>query len=102
MGSANQSDPKSLRQSLFWITVALVSFLTMAIAARELSDTLSPFVIVFFRTFFGFLIISATVVFNGFKYVSARRLEYPKMLLTLHLDAKADGKTNTKRTHGLT
>ena len=84
MGSANQSDPKSLRQSLFWITGALVSFLTMAIAARELSDTLSPFVIVFFRTFFGFLIISATVAFYGFKYVSTNQISFHFLRNSIH------------------
>ena len=84
MGSANQSDPKSLRQSLFWITGALVSFLTMAIAARELSDTLSPFVIVFFRTFFGFLIISVIVAFYGFKHVSTNQISFHFLRNSIH------------------
>ena len=80
MSIKNQSDHNSLRQSLFWITGALISFLTMAIAARELSDTLSPFVIVFFRTLVGFLIISSCK-----NYVNNFQIIFIKTNLQYHL-----------------
>ena len=84
MSIKNQSDHNSLRQSLFWITGALISFLTMAIAARELSDTLSPFVIVFFRTLFGFLIISACITFYGVKPISTDQISFHFLRNSIH------------------
>jgi len=84
MSIKNQSDHNSLRQSLFWITGALISFLTMAIAARELSDTLSPFVIVFFRTLVGFLIISACITFYGVKHISTDQISFHFLRNSIH------------------
>ena len=84
MSTKNQSDHNSLRQSLFWITGALISFLTMAIAARELSDTLSPFVIVFFRTLVGFLIISACITFYGVKHISTDQISFHFLRNSIH------------------
>jgi drug/metabolite transporter (DMT)-like permease len=52
----------------------LMSFLTMAIAARELSDTLNPFQIVFMRTSVALVIVLAMVAHQGKAAIYTQRL----------------------------
>ena len=51
-----------------------MSFLTMAIAARELSDTLNPFQIVFMRTSVALVIVLAMVAHQGKAAIYTQRL----------------------------
>ena len=46
----------------FWMAGAIVSFCLMAVAARELSRTMSPFQVLFLRSLFGALFIGLVVV----------------------------------------
>ena len=57
LSTSEGGDAASIRGAVMWMTGTLLSFLAMAIAARELSDTLSPFQIVFLRTSVGLAIV---------------------------------------------
>ncbi len=56
-----------------WMSGALVSFLSMAIAGRELSAELNTFQILFFRSIIGLLIISAVLSFSGWAHVKTTK-----------------------------
>ncbi len=57
-----------------WMAGALVSFLSMAIAGRELSADLNTFQILFFRSLVGLLIITAVLSRHGWGQVKTTRL----------------------------
>lgn len=63
-----------LYHAVFWMVGALLSFLGMAIAARELTDTLNPFQVVFLRTSVAIVIVLAIVAKSGHAAVITRRL----------------------------
>ncbi len=58
--------------SALWIVGALFSFLSMAIAERELSAELNTFQILFFRSLIGLIIISAVLSRFGWHQVKTR------------------------------
>jgi len=51
-----------LYRAILWVIAMLFSFLTMAVAARELSDTLNPFQIVFMRTIVALSVVIVVVI----------------------------------------
>ncbi|MEX0693074.1 MAG: DMT family transporter [Rhodospirillales bacterium] len=57
-----------------WMCGALISFLTMAIAGRELSAELNTFQILFFRSIIGLLIVSLILSRFGWQQVRTRQL----------------------------
>jgi drug/metabolite transporter (DMT)-like permease len=63
-----------LYRAILWITGTLFSFLTMAVAARELTDTLDPFVIVFLRSTVALAAIMCCVLYHGRKTINTQRI----------------------------
>jgi len=57
-----------------WMGGALVSFLSMALAGRELSAELNTFQILFFRSVIGLVIISAILSWSGWAQVKSTKL----------------------------
>lgn len=57
-----------------WMTGALVSFLAMAIAGRELSAELSTFEILFFRSLIGLIVVSAIISRRGWHQINIAKL----------------------------
>ncbi|MCZ6772987.1 MAG: DMT family transporter [Proteobacteria bacterium] len=57
-----------------WMGGALLSFMCMAIAVRELSAALSTFQILFWRSLIGFVIITCLISFFGWRHARTRRL----------------------------
>lgn len=55
--TADRQARSSIAIGLFWMMVCLTSFIGMAVASRELSETLSVFQILFFRSLIGLLIV---------------------------------------------
>jgi drug/metabolite transporter (DMT)-like permease len=58
----------------FWMTGALLSFAAMAVAGRELSDTMSTFEILFLRSAVSFLIVAAMLPWLGIGAIRTRHL----------------------------
>lgn len=65
--------PPSVRAAL-WMIGTLLSFTFMAVGGRELSDTMAPFEISFFRAFGGFLIVMVLLWRTGFAQLRTRRI----------------------------
>jgi drug/metabolite transporter (DMT)-like permease len=63
-----------LYRAILWIIGTLFSFLTMAIAARELTDTLDPFEIVFLRTSVALTVVICCVMYHGRKAIKTQRI----------------------------
>lgn len=63
----NNKHPASI--AALWMVGTLVSFMTMAIGGRELSDELSTFQILFFRSVIGLLVISFLLHRRGWQQV---------------------------------
>ncbi len=69
-------DRANLFKAIFWITGTLLSFLTLAIAVRELSDTLNSFQIMFMRTIVALFVILVFVAKTGSAALHTRRLKF--------------------------
>ena len=63
-----------LYRAVLWMVGTLVSFATMAIAVRELTDTINSFEIVFLRTSVALTIILGIVLFRGWKTILTNHL----------------------------
>ncbi len=63
-----QRFPPAIRAAL-WMSGALLSFMTMAIAGRQLSAELTTFQILFFRSFVGLVVVIALLQRSGWKRV---------------------------------
>jgi len=63
----NNKHPASI--AALWMVGTLVSFMTMAIGGRELSDELSTFQILFFRSVIGLLVIACLLHRSGWQQV---------------------------------
>lgn len=50
-----------MTQTLLWMTGTILSFTLMAVAGRELSGEINTFVVLFFRSLLGFIVITATI-----------------------------------------
>lgn len=67
-----QQDVKPIMHALAWMSVALVSFCLMAIGARELSDELPVFQVLFFRSLVGLLCLSPILFFSKYRIKTNR------------------------------
>ena len=56
-------------RAAFWMSGALVSFMAMAIAGRELSTELTTFQILFFRSLIGLVVVAALLQRAGWKQI---------------------------------
>ena len=65
-----------------WMAGAILSFCVMAVAARELAATMSPYQILFLRSFFGLLFIAACIVRGDWTIL---RSAQPKLQLARHV-----------------
>jgi drug/metabolite transporter (DMT)-like permease len=78
------SKNKKLYRAIFWMMGTLASFSTMAIAVRELTNTINSFEIVFLRTFVALIIIVIIITFSGWRAISTRRLRLHILRNTIH------------------
>ncbi|MDP7600726.1 MAG: DMT family transporter [Rhodospirillales bacterium] len=60
--NASSTSQANLYRAILWVFAMLFSFLTMAVAVRELSDTLKPFQIVFLRTIVALSVVVVIVI----------------------------------------
>ncbi len=70
----NLNERDKLYRAVLWMVGTLVSFATMAIAVRELTDTINSFEIVFLRTWVALTIILGIVLLRGWKTISTKHL----------------------------
>jgi len=63
-----------LIKAVLWMAVALLSFVFMAIAVREIADGMHAFQMVFVRSVLGFLVIAAILTFYGWQNFHTQRL----------------------------
>ena len=62
-------------QAVFWMIGAIISFTSMAIAGRAVSDTLDTFEIMLYRSMIGFLIvINAAWIFGTYREINLKYL----------------------------
>ena len=73
-----------LYRAIAWMLGTLISFSTMAIAVRELTDTINPLEIVFLRTCVAFTVIMIIITFSGWKLISTKRLRLHIFRNTIH------------------
>lgn len=66
----------STGRAVAWVTVALLSFSTMAVAGREVASELDTFSIMLYRSLFGLAVVLCVLPFSrqGFSAVKTRRL----------------------------
>ncbi|MBT3916468.1 MAG: DMT family transporter [Rhodospirillaceae bacterium] len=74
MNSQSSADTASLIQGFLWMGGAVLSFLFMAIAGRELSDTMNTFEIMTFRTIVALAITIIFVMRGGWQEIRTERL----------------------------
>ena len=67
-----------------WMAGTLFAFTAMAVAARELSDTMHPFEILLFRSVVGLVIVGVLVLRAGTSVLATRRLKTHVIRNTLH------------------
>lgn len=65
----------AILRAALWMGGALLSFLAMAVAGRELSAELDTFGILFFRSLVGLVVVSLLLTRSGWHQISARRLK---------------------------
>ncbi|MAF48774.1 MAG: DMT family transporter [Rhodospirillales bacterium] len=71
-----------------WMTATLLSFAAMAIAGRELSDTMSTFEILFFRALVATLIVLALIPRQGIAALRTRHISLHFLRNTIHFGAQ--------------
>ena len=69
------NDRGKLYRAILWVFVMLISFLTMAVAARELSNTFNAFQIIFFRTITAFVIVVIFIAPSFPRTIMIRRVK---------------------------
>lgn len=62
-------------QAALWMAAALVSFILMAVAGRELAAGFSTFQILFFRSAIGVILLSLWLSISGFGQIKTQRLK---------------------------
>lgn len=65
MATKTQQTKASPSRAMLWMSGALISFCLMAVGARELSEGLSIFQALFFRSVIGLIFISSVLVLSG-------------------------------------
>ena len=66
------NERSKLSSAILWMTAALASFTIMAVAARELTNTMDPFTVVFFRTLVALTIVTVLMILSRGEGVSTR------------------------------
>jgi drug/metabolite transporter (DMT)-like permease len=84
MNQPNLVFTASLTQGFLWMTGAVLSFLAMAIAGRELSDTMNTFQILTFRSVTALTITVLIVMRIGWEEVKTERLPFHFMRNLFH------------------
>ncbi len=69
-----EKKPHAIIIATLWMMGTLCSFIAMAIAGRELSNSLSTFQILFFRSFIGLFIVGFLLISTGFKQIFTKQL----------------------------
>src|SRR5512145_712427 len=70
--AARVSELRPVIRAMLWMSGALLSFMAMAIAGRELSAELTTFQILFFRSLIGLAVILVLLQRAGWKQVRTR------------------------------
>ena len=73
-----------LYRAILWMCGTLISFATMAVAVRELTDTINSFEIVFLRTSVALSIILIIISIRGWKNISTKNLKLHIFRNTVH------------------
>ena len=73
-----------LYRAIFWMCGTLISFATMAVAVRELTDTINSFEIVFLRTSVALTIILIIISLRGWRNISTKVLPLHVFRNTVH------------------
>jgi drug/metabolite transporter (DMT)-like permease len=76
--------PATVGRAAFWMTGAVLSFCLMAVAARELAASMSPFQILFLRSLAGVLFIGLFVVRNRPELLRSRQPKLQAVRHTIH------------------
>ncbi|MFP6711029.1 MAG: DMT family transporter [Rhodospirillales bacterium] len=84
MNQSSSADIASLTRGFLWMSGALLSFLFMAIAARELSDTMNTFEILTFRSGIALTITVIFVMRIGWHEIKTERLRFHLMRNIFH------------------
>ena len=78
------SEKDKLYRAILWMCGTLISFATMAVAVRELTDTINSFEIVFLRTSVALTIILIIISFRGWRNISTKDLRFHIFRNTVH------------------
>ncbi|MDC0196193.1 DMT family transporter [Gammaproteobacteria bacterium] len=78
------SEKDKLYRAILWMCGTLISFATMAVAVRELTDTINSFEIVFLRTSVALSIILIIISIRGWKNISTKNLRLHIFRNTVH------------------
>ena len=73
-----------LYRAILWMCGTLISFATMAVAVRELTDTINSFEIVFLRTSVALAIILIIISFRGWKNIYTKNIRLHVFRNTIH------------------
>lgn len=87
MSIQNENSPNGrseLYHAVLWMMGTLASFSIMAIAVRELTNTIDPFEIVFLRTSVALTIVLGIVFYHGRKAISTKHLRLHVFRNTIH------------------
>ena len=84
MSPSNTAGTASLVQGFAWMSGAVFSFLFMAIAGRELSDTMNTFEILTFRSIIALAITVAFIMRSGWHEIKTDRLSFHFMRNFFH------------------
>jgi drug/metabolite transporter (DMT)-like permease len=68
----HRNAPGSVVTAAFWMLGALLSFMAMAVAGRELSAQLNTFQILFFRSLIGLSVVSLLLTMSGWGQIRTR------------------------------
>lgn len=74
----------AMKQALLWMTGAILSFILMALAGRELSAVINIFEMLFFRSLIGLLVISAIILSNKQKLFQTAQFKTHLMRNSFH------------------
>ena len=80
----NLGKQNKLYLAVLWMVGTLASFSTMAVAVRELTDTIDSFEIVFLRTSVALTVTLVLVMFNGWDSISTKILGLYIFRNTIH------------------
>ena len=87
---ANITRPSNIAAALFWMAVALASFILVAISGRAAGKSIDTMHLMFYRSAIGLLIITAFILFSpaGFSQIKTRRLGLHALRNSIHFIAQ--------------